>query len=357
MKDGKLNVLGLTQEQHSPRTSLFMQWKDMKWPVLLDSLNLLECKGIPFTLLIDEHGVVRYNNPKEDELSTFLTTSYSKPDNEEASTPFPSKDSAEGMLLWGEKSQITLAIEQLKGQLGGDTKDGRPLFRIGVAYRMRYDSEYRHKGDFENAISSWKGALRIDPGQYIWRRRIQQYGPRLDKPYSFYDWVHQAREEIVARGDKPFPLSIEPTGAEFALPENAAKTGALADHPDPDHKVPADRDALVGVESVIVPSTKSDKAAYRIHLTFTPNAQRKVHWTNDAGPLSFYPEATDSYTVAHLETSEIPGNLDCDETRHVEFEVRGELPDTIQGSAYYYVCEDVNGQCLFLRNPVSIKLN
>ena len=63
----------------------------MKWPVLLDSLNLLECKGIPFTLLIDEHGVVRYNNPKEDELSTFLTTSYSKPDNEEASTPFPSK--------------------------------------------------------------------------------------------------------------------------------------------------------------------------------------------------------------------------------------------------------------------------
>ena len=49
------------------------------------------------------------------------------------------------------------------------------------------------------------------------------------------------------------------------------------------------------------------------------------------GPLSFYPEATDSYTVAHLETSEIPGNLDSDETRHVEFEVRGELPDTIQG--------------------------
>jgi len=111
------------------------------------------------------------------------------------------------------------------------------------------------------------------------------------------------------------------------------------------------------VESVAVPSTKSGKVAFRVHLTFTPSALRRVHWTNDAGPLSFHPEETDGYTVAHLESSEIPASLDSNETRYVEFEVRGDLPDTIKGSAYYYVCEDVNGQCLFLRKPVSIKLN
>ena len=357
VKEGKLAVLGLTQEQHPARTRLFMQWQEMKWPVLLDSLNLLGCKGIPFTLLIDEHGVVRDNNPKGDDLSTFLATNYPKPVGEKEQTIFPSKDSAEGMLIWLEDSQISSAIEKLKGQLGEDPKDGKPHFRLGVAYRMRYDSAHQQDGDFENAVSSWKEALRIDPAQYIWRRRIQQYGPRLNKPYSFYDWVHQARLDITARNEEPFPLVVEPSGAEFALPENAAETKALAEHPDPDHQVPEDTDQLISVESVVVPSTKSDKPAYRIHLTFTPSAERRVHWTNDAGPLAYHPEETSAYTVAHLETSELPGSLDSNEKRYVEFEVRGELPSTITGSAYYYVCEDVNGQCLFLRKPVSIKLN
>ena len=43
---------------------------------------------------------------------------------------------------------------------------------------------------------------------------MQQYGPRLDKPYPFYDWVETAREEIRARGETPSPLRVEPAGAE-----------------------------------------------------------------------------------------------------------------------------------------------
>ena len=75
----------------------------------------------------------------------------------------------------------------------------------------------------------------------------------------------------------------------------------------------------------------------------------------------FFPDANDAYVIKHLQKAPIPKNaLTSTETRHVEFELRpsgkGKLPNTLQGSAYYYVCEDVNGQCLFLRQPVTIPL-
>ncbi len=38
---------------------LFMQWKQMDWPILADSLNLIEVTAVPITLAIDEHGIIR----------------------------------------------------------------------------------------------------------------------------------------------------------------------------------------------------------------------------------------------------------------------------------------------------------
>lgn len=357
-KAGKLAVLGITQEQHPARTLLFMQWQEMGWPVLLDSLNLLGCKGIPFTLLIDEHGVVRYQNPKDKDLTTFLETAYAKPEETPTQTPTPSKDSAEGRLLWGDASHLDTVIDDFKSQIKEQPTEGKTHFRLGVAYRKRYDSEHRKEGDFLKAIASWKEGLRLVPSQYIWRRRIQQYGPRLDKPYSFYDWVHQARKDITARSETPHPLLTEPSGAEFAYPEKEAASTTLAEHPDPKHQVPADTEDFIGIEAVAVASTNAKRPAYRVHLKFTPNKKRKVHWTNDAGPLAFFPELSNAETeIVHLQISAPPQELASHETRHVEFEVRGELPKTLSGSAYFYVCEDVDGTCLFLRKPIEVTLD
>ena len=62
---------------------------------------------------------------------------------------------------------------------------------------------------FKQPSTPGKPPLDIDPNQYIWRRRIQQYGPRLDKPYPFYDWgAASAREEIAARGETPVGLTV-----------------------------------------------------------------------------------------------------------------------------------------------------
>ena len=207
---GKLKVLGITQEQHPARTALFMQWHEMEWPVLLDSLNLLGCKSIPFTLLIDEHGIVRYQNPKDAELAAFMEAHYPKPEQTATPETNPTRSSPEGQLVWGGTAERNSAIESLTDRLKLSPNEATSHFRLGVAYRLRHDSAQAEKGDFEKAISSWKTALSIDPSQYIWRRRIQQYGPRLDKPYSFYDWVHQARKDITARGEIPHPLDAEP---------------------------------------------------------------------------------------------------------------------------------------------------
>ena len=57
--DGTIQMLGIIQEQHPDRARLFMQWKEMEWPILVDSYDLLEVPVVPITLAIDENGIVR----------------------------------------------------------------------------------------------------------------------------------------------------------------------------------------------------------------------------------------------------------------------------------------------------------
>jgi hypothetical protein len=110
----------------------------------------------------------------------------------------------------------------------------RTLFRLGVAHRIRHESARRKPGDFQAAVDAWGPALALDPSQYIWRRRIEQYGPRLAKPYAFYDWIEQARAEIARRGEAPIPLTVEPYCSELAGPVREALAEAAAPvEPDP----------------------------------------------------------------------------------------------------------------------------
>ena len=76
-------MLGIVQEQHPERARLFMQWKRMGWPILVDSLNLLEVTAVPLTFAIDEHGVIREARLRPDEaeaLEAFLGADYPAPE-------------------------------------------------------------------------------------------------------------------------------------------------------------------------------------------------------------------------------------------------------------------------------------
>lgn len=358
--EGKLRVAGITEEQHPDRTALFMQWQEMDWPVMLDSLNLLDVSAVPITLLIDEHGIIRYRNPKPEELTIFIDSHYEAPTETRPALEID-ETSPEHAVLWGSSADLDRAIDSLKHLVNTDPRGGRTAFRLGVAYRKRFDSAARKPGDFGAAVAAWRRALEIDPNQYIWRRRIQQYGPRLDKPYSFYDWIHEARETIRARGEEPHPLIAEPSGAEFASPDKAdpQDTADAPEHPDPDGKVTLD-DELIRVETTAVGSTQGDGSAYRIHLRFVPDPAKEAHWNNEVGPLSLFNESKDVEMVDLKQTSDMPKSVTSSEERLLEFEARpksGEdIPEAIEIAAFYYVCEGAEGTCLYRRQNLRISL-
>ena len=69
---GRIRTVGIIQEQHPDRARLFMQWKGMDWPILVDSLDLLDVSVVPITVLIDEAGIVRKVGARASDLEAFL---------------------------------------------------------------------------------------------------------------------------------------------------------------------------------------------------------------------------------------------------------------------------------------------
>lgn len=343
-------MVGIIEEQHPDRTRLFMQWKEMSWPLLIDSLNLLDVLAVPLTYLIDEAGIVRYERPSDEDLEVFLTTDYTHVPGRGTELDV-AEDSPEHVLLWG--GDVSDAIAGLLKRVA--EPDARAHFRLGVAYRKRYDSDARKPDDFAKAVEHWVQALELDPNQYIFRRRIQQYGPRLDKPYPFYDWVPEARAAIEARGETAIALAVEPRGAEFAEPVKAfISSGTEREPPDPEGRIFRDEAPLIGVETVMVPSRVAPGKSVRVHVVFRPDLSKKAHWNNEVDDTVFWVDVPDGWQVdARRHAVAIPPEPVSREPRHVEFELQTpsdfEGDVTIPAYALYYVCEDVDGTCLFRR--------
>ncbi len=68
VREGKLVVLGIAQEQHPDRCQLFAQWQKLNWPILHDPINVMQVRGVPIEVAIDERGIVRNIRPN---LKTF----------------------------------------------------------------------------------------------------------------------------------------------------------------------------------------------------------------------------------------------------------------------------------------------
>ncbi len=382
--DGKLQMVGIIQEQHPDRARLFMQWKQMGWPILVDSYNLLGVPYVPITIAVDEHGVIRQINPPRGDVErlerTFLSQTFYPPapsagapvapDLTALRPPTRSGDATawtqygDALAVWGGAARRDDAISAYAAAARSDAEDEMAWFRLGVAYRMRYDSDGRRDGDFAAAVERWSRALDIDPNQYIFRRRIQQYGPRLNKPYPFYDWVITARGELEARGEVPSPLVVEPRGAEFAQP---AKTFTASsdpeDEPDPRGRVLRDDGQFITVETLAVPPAIEPGATTRFHVVFRPVLENLSHWNNEAEDLAFWIDPPRGWEVEQRYlTHPIPPEPVSQETRTIEVEVRA--PERIRfrrnisipAYALYYVCEDVTGVCMYRRQDVELRV-
>lgn len=387
VEDGKLVVLGVTQEQHPDRCRLFAQWKGIDWPILHDALNLVGPDKVPLYIAIDEHGVVRDTEPKPTTLADeFIAKTFSPlnkpPPYEPDALPDPRRtgrtaadsrevsalrDHGDALVLSGEAVRLKEAISAYQRVVKGEKKDADAHFRLGVAYRMRFDSPDRQPGDFQKAIDAWQEALRLEPNQYVFRRRIQQYGPRLDKPYPFYGWIAQAREEIAARGEEPVALRAEPVGAE--LEDGARKFKREKDsgpNGDPNGKIDRDEEKLILLDPVAVRATSKKQRVVQVHIAMHPNASLDAHWNNEAEPLRIWIEKPDKksfrYSTRFVEFAN-PANAVSEEVRDLNFEVQFSKSHkgkaVVKGYALYNVCRGKDGKCLYRRQdfevPVSVK--
>ena len=398
-ESGKLVVIGITQEQHPDRCQLYAQWQGIDWPILWDPFNLTGSAAVPVVLAVDEAGVIRpgrldVRRFEEQIVEGWMADTPAKPGTT-ARRPYPDvvppstraaadsvgdpAQAALSRLLWCR----TAGEEQLDGAAYGAVlqtleqaalaPDADPAltFRHGVALRMRYDSEHRRTGDFQRALDAWMSALGRRPSQYIWRRRIQQWGPRLDKPYPFYDWVEEAQTSLIAAGSVPHPIQIALSGAELASGTREIPIRNIQDsHPDPEAALKRDDKHLIELESTVCLHTgvtskrvREPAGSSRIHLVLRPTGD--AHFEPAAGPAKIWIEVPPGWnTPRQLLTASSPA--DPDAALLAEFEVRPPQPDltkpptsptlpaTIRGTALYFVCEDEGGECQFLAQDFEI---
>jgi len=385
VKAGTLTVVGIVQEQHPERAMLYRQWRQLDWPIFVDSLNSLNVPVVPVPTAIDESGIVRYTSISPNRFETdFLTQSYphisvpegyniaKQPDLAELRKLSPQQGVAsawrhlgDALFLSDLPDKETKAIDAYRRAVTLNPMDGRAFFRSGVALRRRFESPLRRPGDGQRAIVQWTHALEANPNQYIWRRRIQQYGPRLDKPYNFYYWVDQARTEIKDRGEVPVTLPIEPAGSELAGPIPTGKISSLfptIKNIDPSGRITRDKHHLVNLETILTPAASRPGSHVLVRIVFRL-ADKKAVWNNEAENLYVWLTLPTNVRAIQAQwTYKNPPIPESNERRTVDIELN--IPNKMKqavyelpGYALYYVCEKAGDQCQYLRQDIAVSLN
>jgi tetratricopeptide (TPR) repeat protein len=373
--DGQLQVVGVVQEQHPDRARLYAQWKQLDFPIFVDSLNILDFRAVPFPYLIDESGVVRAVRPKQLAVHAFMKQEYDRVDLPTSRSPWLEKydwDKDRYMNATGEElrtiadqlfflGEYALAADTYHrlvevNPVKGVAPDARASFRQGVALqRLAETGELKA---FQGAVAAWQKALSLDPNQYIWRRRLQQFGPRMAKPYNFYGWIETARREITERGETPVSLVTEPLGAERAEPSTTEEKVTIPDS-DPDIRIEPDKLGMVSLNAVATPHTvkPGERVQVRVYAKLLEG-----WWNNESDELELSISPPDGVRVVsgsfHYPNPEEP---ETQEVRFLEFELEVDKEasagrQVIPGYALYYVCEDKGGTCLYLRKTFMIQI-
>ncbi len=373
IESGDLAILGVVQEQHAERAQLYKQWKEFDFTIVQDATTDLNLNVVPIPILIDENGVVRDNRARPEKLQEFIDRKYelvtqatetSAPGSTPPLTsPTPTQAAAliasgNELLNFSKPQKVDQAIEAFKKAVELEPGSGKAHFSLGVAYRMRFDSPAVKPDDFQLASQNWSKALAIDPNQYIWRRRIEQYGPAMIKPYPFFEWVEQAIREIADRGDQPVTMNVRLTDAETARParEFVADQQAAA-NPDPEAKVFPDKDGKIQVSPSVVPAIVKKGDPVRVHLQLTAQGGEFNH---EAGPILLWIDEQsggipDKRLIEFTAGDEPAASKD----RLLDFEFRtatdGGEKRTISGFLLCHVCDD-DGVCFYLRRNFSIDI-
>ena len=337
---------------------MYAQWKKFEWPIVYDQMNVLGIKVVPVPIFIDEHGVVQNTRPRPNDLDGFVAKKFPKPDGagkREVVTTTP-------LTLDPKNNTIDEAIARYTKQSAAAPENAIAKFRLGVALRAKFDSESGKPEHFEKAAQQWSAALRQNPSQYIWRRRIEQYGPRLAKPYPFYDWVEQANKEIKARGQEPVVLKVALAGAEIAKPSRTfTANNDAAENPDPKGEIDLDS-KFVTFKTAAVPSYVQAGGATRVHLVMSPTETSK--WNNESSPVKVWIDKVTGGTVSKktLSIANPTDKAKATESREmrtaeVEFKADADASECkISGFVLYSICESETGKCMLLRQNFAVTI-
>ncbi len=331
----------------------------MDIPILVDSLNRTGVSAVPLLWAIDESGVVRKTRPDVKWFrQTFAKTDYPETNSDSAAAHAESAaDTNVGHFL---ARDWDAAINGLKAELDADPSNATTWFHWACSCRARYDYDRGDVADFQNAVKGWSQALKLAPNNYIYRRRVQQYGPNMKKPYPFYNWVEQARKDIRARGEEPHKLIAEPRGAELATPLRSFVTGTSSiEEPDPANQITRDS-SFVHARTVVSPYPAIAGESVRISVLLKPDTKQDVHWTNDAGTATLVVRAVDLKVDQPIQQSAVPDETaTSEEVRQFDFEVllpKSDVPEKLTAYVVYYVCSGAEGECVYRRQDVEILL-
>lgn len=336
---GKVTVIGVAQEQHADRCLLFARWKGIDFPILWDPFNMTGTKVVPRVTLIDEHGIVRATRAsiasfEED----FVGETFPKPDKPvprvpkgkpgtlvdvtlaEKGSPAYAYFDALSAFLWpagrdGEQAKLAVAA-----YAEANPEDAAAQWRLGVVYRMRHDSFERTLGDFQHAVDQWRTGVELDPSHYIYRRRVEQYGPLLTKPYPFYPWIPEARKAL---GAKAPSLVAEPTGTEMAGRRVLDPDAAGLPEPDTEKADRSIADGLRLEATVVYMATREGRLAARIHLHLIPAGNRVLLW-DAAAPIHVHIEPPKGpYTLeSNTHVTRVRGTDPAEEIATLDFEAQ-----------------------------------
>ncbi len=386
--NGELVLLGITQEQHPDRCALFAQWQGFDFPILWDPFGVAGLEVVPVVTAIDEHGVVRVAGPDLRQFDAqfvegFVRTQFEAPPATatrpagfrlSAALAGSERERALGVLLTRAndaeaRAAVDAAVATLDAYAGVDPVAG---FHAGVAHRLRYDGPAARPEDFQAAADLWRTALRARPNQYIWRRRIQQWGPRLDKPYPFYDWVATATAEVRAGGQEPVALRVPLSGSEIAAGLRGAAPNAPAERslaPDAEARVTRDAGQLVRIEVAVLAHTGStgpgggaSASAARVHVTLRPQGGA-IHWGLDADPPQVWLEPGGGWSATRaLVDFAYPSDRPAAEAEQAPLRAdfglaqgAGAAAKSVRGYAVYSVCLE-DGRCVYRRQDFEIEV-
>ena len=376
-------LLGVIQEQHADRCRLFQQWQQLDFPVVQDQLNTTSMTVVPVYVALDEHGVVqalprRWEGfgesflaqpapteplPALEDLGPITVEQWEAV--AEQSSPETQIGLADALIQWQpDLENVDRAIDLYRAAMADGEQGSRPdlQFRLGVAYRLRYElGQQQTVDDFRKSVGHWEAALKANPNQYIYRRRIEQYGPRLKKPYSFYDWVQVARNEIRQRGETPIPLAVEPNGAELAQRARGLVVEEGAQSPDPSRQVELAPAAWVQTSAAVVPSRPQPGDVVAVHLGFQIAAPAK--WNHESEPLQVWlDDPPTGVRLSQRLVQDTAPHRAAESTDPISLSWEVEIPENqkgpfdLKGSAWFHVCEDEGGQCVYRRHDFEVQV-